>query len=444
MTISRARIAIGGYSFDPATQFLYRDGGAVMLPRKARELLALLVADVNALVPRERIFAAVWPEGFVHEGNLTQTIYLLRKSLAGDPAVSIENVPGRGYRLRVNVKVRSVSRQRALAFAVMVCIGIAVGIGSTGTRALPLKARDDLDVAMYHFDRFVNLRLAQTYFERTARDAPKVPDGYAGLALVDAIRGYDSAGRRRYCSEGRSAAARAESFGRSALAHTARAMLDVTCERSLSRAGGELDAALAMEPSDATALTLRARVALWENRPSEAISFADKAVASDPTSPEALLALGVAEYYARDLRSSVRTFGRLLELMPDRSAALEYLERSYEGLGEFGSAATVLRVAERDSANAGWVWAARARLLALRGDPADAVAMLARRASTSDAEWLAAAYAAAGDGRTAIAELRIAESHHPLNTQLAWLDDFRFVALRRAFPGLTPVFVTWR
>lgn len=291
-------ISIASYSFDPATRFLYRNGDEILLPRKAGDLLAVLIADVNSLVPREQIFASVWPEGFVHEGNLTQTIYLLRKSLAADPAVAIENVPRRGYRLRVRESDRTGGRRRrltaiatgALALAVLVSTVSWTDFRSSSARPLPLKAREDIKLAMYHFDRFVDLKFARARFESTTRDAPAVPEGYAGLALIDAMDGFDSPNRHWYCREGRRALERANALGSSTLTHVSSAMLSVTCNRALGRARRELDAALAMDPSDPTALTLRSRVALWEDRPREAISFASKAAMNDPTSPEAIRA----------------------------------------------------------------------------------------------------------------------------------------------------------
>jgi len=449
-----ARVRIGSYSFDPAARLLHRNGDATSLPRKAADLLAVLLAAVNTLVPRETIFAQVWPEGFVHESNLTQTIYLLRKSLAADPAVAIENVPRRGYRLRVaerngNTTGRRVFPARAiaiagLAMAAIVWIGAWVDVRSSSARPLPATAREDIGLAVYHFDRFVNLKLARSHFERTTREAPNVPEGYAGLALIDAIDGYDSPDRARHCARGRAAVARAYALGMSTLGHVARAMLDVTCERSLSRARQELDVALAASPSDAMALTLRSRVAFWQSRPREAIAFATDAVASDPTSPEALLALGLAYYYGGSFRDAAATFKRLLEVMPDRPAALEFLDYAYEATGDFSNADGTLRTAQRDPGNASWAWAARARLLALTQHRREALALLRQSESTSAPDALAAAYAAAGDYPAAIKYLGVAASRNSLNTQVSWLNDVRFASLRRKFPQLTPTLVAWR
>jgi len=455
MSIPRTeRVQIGSYSFDPAARLLFRNGDEVLLSRKAGDLLAFLLTNRNRLVSRERIFAQVWPEGYVHEGNLTQTIYLLRKFLAADPAVAIENVPRRGYRLRILDKESNAAKRwpskahiiliGGLVLAAFACIGIWMHFRAADLRQLPPGAREDIAIAMYHFDRFVDLGLARAHFMRITREAPNAPEGYAGLALVDAIDGFDSPDRERYCAEGRSSATRANSLGVSTLGDVSDAMLSVTCDLSLSQAQRELDAALALNPSDPMALTLRSRVAFWESRPHEAISFATKAVAVDPTSPEALLTLGLAYYYGGNFHSARDTFRRLLELMPDRPAALEFLEHSYEALDDFSNADHTLREARRDRSNASWVWSARARLLARTGHRAEALAMLQRWAVTSDPESVAAAYVALGDDQAAIRQLKIAALQHSLRSQVSWLNDFRFAPLRRKYPGLTPSFATWR
>ena len=445
-------IKLESFTFDPQSRLLRRNGDEIALTRKAAQLLALLLANVNTLVSRERIFAHVWPEGFVHEGNLTQTIYLLRKALAPDPRVSIENVPGRGYRLRIGDRRDVPHRQSRFklvtsgGFAVvsLFCIALWMAFTPSIVHQLPLNAREDIGLAMYHLDRIVDLDLARSRFVRITKEAPDAPDGYAGLALADAFDGFNSRNRGRDCAEGRDMAARANGVRISTLGDVASAMLHVTCDRSLPEARRDLDAALGMNPSDPAALSLRSRVALWEDRPQEAVSFAVRAVAADATSPEALLTLGLAYYYSRDFKNARDTFRRLLEVMPDRPAALDFLERSYEGLGDFSRAAVTLRVAQRNPRNASWVWAARARLFALTGRRGNALVLLRHWAKTSDPEWLAAAYTAAGDDDRAIKDLTIAASRNSLASQISWLGDFRFAALRRKFRDRTSTFVTWR
>ena len=58
-----------------------RDGQPVSLPGKALDVLVLLLQNVGTTVAKEDILKTVRPDTFVEEGNLTQTIFLLRKAL---------------------------------------------------------------------------------------------------------------------------------------------------------------------------------------------------------------------------------------------------------------------------------------------------------------------------------------------------------------------------
>src|SRR5947209_3390602 len=89
----------GRFRFELPARELFLDGAPVALQRRTGELLELLVERAPALVPRDEIFARLWPAGFVEDGNLFQHVYTLRRALAADPAVRVETVRGRGYRL---------------------------------------------------------------------------------------------------------------------------------------------------------------------------------------------------------------------------------------------------------------------------------------------------------------------------------------------------------
>ena len=446
--------SIGSYTFDAAARTLLRGGTSTRLPRKAAELLALLAERGGELVSRESIFTTLWPEGFIEDGNLTQTIYLLRKALAADPSVEIENVPRLGYRLRCVAVPAKATRAgmtwsrfafAAGAFAaVIVVLGAWVAMRAPASGYLSPQARADVDLAMYHFDRIANIDLAQRYFSSTTHDAPSSPEGYAGLALVQALKGFDASDRAAACARGNAALARADAIRVSSLGHVARAMLAVTCERSLTVAQAEVDAALAMDPRSATALGFRSRIGFWRNRPAEAVTFAKEAVAENPTSAEALLDLGIAEYYDRDFQHAVSSFTRLLELMPNHPAARDFLARSYDGLGDFSAAERVVREAELAPASAPWTVPMQARLLAERGQRQRAFDLLRARAVASDPEAVASAYVALGDDARAVAYLLQSGRHRSLTTQIAWLSDFRFADLRARYAGLTGQFVTWK
>src|SRR4029453_14628118 len=80
------------------------------LTPKAFGTLLYLVEHAGELVEKDALFAAVWPNVVVEEGNLTQTIHVLRRALGEhrDDHRFIVTVPGRGYRFVAEVTARSV------------------------------------------------------------------------------------------------------------------------------------------------------------------------------------------------------------------------------------------------------------------------------------------------------------------------------------------------
>lgn len=105
----------GPFQLDPAKRVLLRDNQPVPLQLKAFETLLVLVRAGEQVVLKEDLMRAVWPNTFVEEGNLTQNIFMLRKTLgsaAGEQRY-IETIPGRGYRFAV--KARLVSAETEVA-----------------------------------------------------------------------------------------------------------------------------------------------------------------------------------------------------------------------------------------------------------------------------------------------------------------------------------------
>jgi Tol biopolymer transport system component len=66
-----------------------------------------MVRNSDRLLTKEELMKSVWGDAFVEEGNLTQSVFLLRKALsANQPADNklIVTVPGRGYRFAAQVE----------------------------------------------------------------------------------------------------------------------------------------------------------------------------------------------------------------------------------------------------------------------------------------------------------------------------------------------------
>ena len=105
-----------GFELDPRRVVLRHrsDGQALTLTPKAFGTLLYLVEHAGELVEKDALLAAVWPNVVVEEGNLTQTIHVLRRALGEhrDDHRFMVTVPGRGYRFVAEVTARAVDTDR--------------------------------------------------------------------------------------------------------------------------------------------------------------------------------------------------------------------------------------------------------------------------------------------------------------------------------------------
>jgi DNA-binding winged helix-turn-helix (wHTH) protein len=93
---NRSSYEFGEFRLDRLDRVLLRDGQLVPLTPKVFDLLLLLIENHGHVVGKERLMKEVWPDTFVEEGNLTQSISVLRKAL-GEKRY-IQTIPRRGYR----------------------------------------------------------------------------------------------------------------------------------------------------------------------------------------------------------------------------------------------------------------------------------------------------------------------------------------------------------
>ncbi len=99
--------SFGPFRLDSVRRVLLRGGEIVPLMPKGVDLLVVLVENAGSVVPKEELIKAVWQDAFIEEGNLTQNISVLRKTLGSDPAgvTYVETIPKRGYRFLAPVRV---------------------------------------------------------------------------------------------------------------------------------------------------------------------------------------------------------------------------------------------------------------------------------------------------------------------------------------------------
>jgi Tol biopolymer transport system component/TolB-like protein/Flp pilus assembly protein TadD len=94
------------FRLDAAHLMLYRNGQPLALAPKVVETLVALVERRGEIVSKKEMMNRLWADSFVEEANLTQNIYLLRKTLGkgSDGRDLIETFRRRGYRFTGAIK----------------------------------------------------------------------------------------------------------------------------------------------------------------------------------------------------------------------------------------------------------------------------------------------------------------------------------------------------
>jgi len=96
----------GPFQVDPAKQVLLRENQPVAITPKVFATLLILVRHSRDVVTKDDLIKGVWPDSFVEESNLSQNIFVLRKTLGDTPEDRryIATIPGRGYRFVAEVR----------------------------------------------------------------------------------------------------------------------------------------------------------------------------------------------------------------------------------------------------------------------------------------------------------------------------------------------------
>jgi DNA-binding winged helix-turn-helix (wHTH) protein/tetratricopeptide (TPR) repeat protein len=112
----------GPFLVDATSYRLTREGAVVPLSPKIIDLLLYLVARQSALVPKDVLFSALWPDVAVTDNALTQAVSELRQALGDDPSkpTSIQTVARRGYRFIAAVEPVVALHETAPQAAVLV------------------------------------------------------------------------------------------------------------------------------------------------------------------------------------------------------------------------------------------------------------------------------------------------------------------------------------
>jgi adenylate cyclase len=135
----------GPYTLDPAAYRLVREGEIVQLSPKIIDLLLYLVARQPALVSKEDLFKALWPDVAVTDNALTQAVSELRQALGDEPSkpAYIQTVARRGYRFIAPVST--------LAQAPALATSAGTATGSVATTVAPEAFASQPSIAVMDF-----------------------------------------------------------------------------------------------------------------------------------------------------------------------------------------------------------------------------------------------------------------------------------------------------
>ena len=94
------QLIIGKFTFFPKIRQLILNGEVVRLSPKESDLLKMMIAHRNQLLPRSKALLKIWKEDNYFTGR-SMDVYVakLRKYLRPDERLRIENVHGEGFRL---------------------------------------------------------------------------------------------------------------------------------------------------------------------------------------------------------------------------------------------------------------------------------------------------------------------------------------------------------
>ncbi len=96
--VTGAVYEFGAFRLDTARRLLTREGEHLAMPPKTFDLLLLLVESRGRVFAKKELMAALWPDTFVEDANLSFQVSALRKALGGEGSEWIETLPRYGYR----------------------------------------------------------------------------------------------------------------------------------------------------------------------------------------------------------------------------------------------------------------------------------------------------------------------------------------------------------
>jgi DNA-binding winged helix-turn-helix (wHTH) protein/Tfp pilus assembly protein PilF len=377
----------GGFELDGNSLALRFEGRRVELPPKAVEVLTFLVSRADSVVTKADLLDALWPDGFIEEGNLSQHVYLLRRAFRARGFMNaIETYPRRGYCFHppLSAPRRAWPLRRLAAVAAAVLAVVVVG------QPKPSVPKPQIGTAALHAYTlgryFWNLRSVDGmtrslgYFHHVIALAPENALGYAALAdayieLADFERPCGQCQSWRRSAEEDAARAIALDSS-SAEAHVAYGMTARVFNNDNVIAAKEFRTALNLDPTNALANQWYGNLLIAQGHVADGVQRLQAAAAQQPISTATYAWLARGYYYERRYADAERYARETLALEPTRLETNVLLGFVEESRGRFSDALTQFDRAEHLGASEADVRALRAGVYASMGQRSRALRML--------------------------------------------------------------------
>lgn len=309
---------------------LYRSDSNELVPLtpKAVELLLVLVENRGRILSKDELLEAVWDDSFVEEANLSQTIFVLRKTLGENTKKPrfIRTSPNRGYQFIAPVNEKN----------------DAARTDKTDNEQRRLERRGTANSEAYQAyvrGRFFwnkrtskSLKEAIEHFELAIAQDSNFAQAYTGLADCHRLLAeyYTATTQHESFPNAKAANNALQTDDKLAEAHAGLAYAQAFYDWDWASAEASFKRALKLNPNYAIAHQWYADYLGVMGRFDEAREHIDRAIELDPVSPSIATGLAALYYTHRQADLLIEQAGKIIELDADFAYGYFYLGFGYE------------------------------------------------------------------------------------------------------------------
>jgi DNA-binding winged helix-turn-helix (wHTH) protein/Tfp pilus assembly protein PilF len=363
--LNRRAFTFGRYCLCPDTRQLLRDGQLVTLNGKVFDLLIAFFESGGSVLTREDLYERLWGQRIVEEANLSQTVYLLRRTLdpTGDGRAFIETIPRVGYRFASPLRQTSAASSRprlgmiltGAAFCGVTLTASALWYTSGYHTTISAVARDADELGEYHLALRTpdHLSYALGYFKEAEAAAPHDAFAYAAAAsaygLLAEFQPNVSARQRELVSlASASIAAALKRDARFSSALAVKGFIAYRFQGNRGAAARDLERALVFDPSDAQARLWHGILLMSDSNLPAATAEFQAAHRFAPTAEVYSRWLARAYAFERKPDQAIAEAQETLQIEPDDAPAMLTIAQAQEQRGNLESALNTLRTLVRE------------------------------------------------------------------------------------------------